>query len=313
MLKKLLTFSMLILIIIGLGIGIYFSVFSKDETQEEKARNDAIFGSVQTKSIEVTEFFTFGKCFNFSGKLSSIAKDNFESAKLYLTDGNGFEKNYSLDGKIEEGNLHLTTTNQINTGLILDELSSGNYVILVRLKMNNSIEPKYYSLSNHSEYGPIEYYTITNQGTNRKIKIDFKEKSYQGKEYAYLNLDIQNIEKKPEEVYDFVIDAGHGGKDVGEKSGTDTEENITLLYAKQLKEKLENQGLKVKLTRDDLNTNSYTATNMYDDNGRISIACQSKAKYMISFHINNGNKRFERIRNLFTLQIQFRLCTKYGK
>ena len=120
-------------------------------------------------------------------------------------------------------------------------------------------------------------------------------------------------EKKPEEVYDFVIDAGHGGKDVGEKSGTDTEENITLLYAKQLKEKLENQGLKVKLTRDDLNTNSYTATNMYDDNGRISIACQSKAKYMISFHINNGNKRFERIRNLFTLQIQFRLCTKYGK
>ena len=28
-------------------------------------------------------------------------------------------------------------------------------------------------------------------------------------------------------------------------------------------------------------------TNMYDSNGRISIACKSKAKLMISFHVNN--------------------------
>lgn len=63
MLKRLLTFIMLIFIIIGLGIGIYFSVFSNGETQEEKSKNDAIFGLIQTKQMEVTEFFTYRKVF----------------------------------------------------------------------------------------------------------------------------------------------------------------------------------------------------------------------------------------------------------
>lgn len=279
---------MLILIIIGLGIGIYFSIFFKKQTQEDKSENDAIFAMLQTKQIEVNEFFTFGKCFNFSGKLSGISKDNFESAKLYLTDGNGFEKSYQLEGKIEEENLILSTTNQINTGLILDDLAPGEYIVLVRIKMNNSVNPKYYSLANHSEYSDIEYFTITKENTNHKVKVSFKNKTYHEHEYAYLKLDVTPAEK-PEDVYDIVLDAGHGGKDSGEKRGSDTEADITLSYAKRLKEKLETQGLKVKLTRDDTNTDTYTSTNMYDENGRISTACRSKAKYMLSFHMNNGN------------------------
>ena len=31
-------------------------------------------------------------------------------------------------------------------------------------------------------------------------------------------------------------------------------------------------------------------TNMYDANGRITIACESKAKLMISLHVNNGKE-----------------------
>lgn len=57
-----------------------------------------------------------------------------------------------------------------------------------------------------------------------------------------------------------------------------------------MQERLEANGLKVKLTRDDSNSPQYTATNMYDANGRITTACATKAKQMISFHINNGNK-----------------------
>lgn len=288
MLKKLLTFIMLIFILMGLGIGIYYAAFSKDETQEEKAKNEAIFGLIQTKQVQVTEFFTFGKCLNFSGSLHGIAKDNFESVKLYITNGNDFEKTYKLDGKIEDGKLILTTTDEINTGLNLDELGEGEYVVLVRLKLNNSVTPKYYSLSNVSDYGDIEYYTMTKGETNHKIEIDFKQKTYKEQNYDYLSVNVANAEK-PENVYDIVIDAGHGGKDTGEKSGGDTEANIALSYAKLLKERLEAQGLKVKLTRDDSNTGSYTSTNMYDENGRITVACQSKAKYMLSLHINNGN------------------------
>ncbi len=288
MFKKFVTFIMLILVLCGLGMGIYFATFSNKKTQTQLEINETIFEMIQTKEVEVNEFFTFGKCLNFSGKLASISKDNFESAKLYVTDGSGFEKTYSIDGKFEEGNLILSTTDEINNGLLLDDLPEGKYVVLIRLKLNNSVNPKYYSLRNISPYQDIEYYTITKENMNHKIDINFKSESYNNEDYSYLQLAISNAEK-PTDVYDIVIDSGHGGKDVGEKSGADTEANITLEYAKLLKQKLENQGFKVKLTRDDLNSATYTATNMYDENGRISIACKSQAKIMISFHINNGN------------------------
>lgn len=287
MFKKILTFIMLIFIISGLGIGLYFA--TKSDSNEEQKLQEAIFEKLQTKEVEATEIFTYGKCFHFSGKLEGAVKDNFESAKLYLTDGNEFEKTYPLDASFEEGNFQISTTAQLNSGLILDDLPEGEYVILVRLKLNNSVNPKYYSLSNASNLENIEYFTVTKENQNRKINLEFKSQKYDNRDCAYLSLTVANAEK-PAEVYDIVIDAGHGGKDVGEKSGTDTEADIALAYAKLLKERLETQGLKVKLTRDDANTNHYTATNMYDENGRISIACQSKAKYMLSLHINNGNK-----------------------
>lgn len=76
--------------------------------------------------------------------------------------------------------------------------------------------------------------------------------------------------------------------DLGENLGSIYESDITLDYAKVLKQSLEEKGYKVKLTRDDDNTDDYTYTNMYDEDGRISIACSSKAKLMISLHVNNG-------------------------
>ena len=49
-----------------------------------------IFDNVQLKQFEVSEFFTYGNSFNLSGVLPGIEKDNFESAKLYLTNENGY-------------------------------------------------------------------------------------------------------------------------------------------------------------------------------------------------------------------------------
>ena len=255
----------------------------------ENSINSEVFANVQTKQFEVSEFFTYGKCFNFSGILPGISKDNFESAKLYLTDGNGYEKTYKLYNELIEENLVISTTEVINNGMILDELDNGEYVGLIRLKLNNNVNAKFYSLANKSSYPNIEYYSVTKDGVNKKIDIQFKNMKIKDKEYEYLNIKVEECEL-PENIYDIVIDAGHGGVDKGEKSGSDTEANIAFIYSKVLKEKLESQGLKVKLTRDDTNSDTFTTTNMYDDNGRISIACSSKAKYMFSFHINNGNK-----------------------
>ena len=288
MFKKLLTFIMLIFIILGLGIGIYFSFHSNEKNSVKMSKIDAVLEEAQTKQVEVKEFFTYGKAFNFSGVLSGISKDNFESVKLYVTNGDGFEKTYPLLGTFEEGNLVVTTTEQINRGCILDDLEKGEYAVLVRLKLNNSVNPKYYLLGNHSSFGKIEYYTITKENQNKKVEIDFQNKIIKEQNFSYLSVNVTEAQI-PENVYDIVLDSGHGGKDVGEKSGSDTEADIALAISKLLKERLEANGLKVKLTRDDANSADYTSTNMYDVNGRITTACASKAKLMLSFHLNNGN------------------------
>ena len=89
-----------------------------------------------------------------------------------------------------------------------------------------------------------------------------------------------------------VIDAGHGGDDTGVKDSGITEADIALDYANLLKSKLEENGLKVKLTRTNENSANYKEKATYDPDGRITVACESKAKYMFSIHVNNGNTKF---------------------
>ena len=159
---------------------------------------------------------------------------------------------------------------------------------MLRLKLNNSIEPRYYSFSNNSKLDNINYYTVTKDGKNRKAEIGFVVKQNGEEKHNLLKIALKDA-VLPENVYDIVIDAGHGGSDIGENSGKITEADVTLEYAKLLQTSLEEKGYKVFLTRNDDNTNYYNYTNMYDQDGRITTACRSKAKLMISFHINQGN------------------------
>lgn len=194
-----------------------------------------------------------------------------------------------LDYDFNENTL-IFSTKEINSEIVIDKLANKEYYILLRLKLNNSIDPRYYSLVNISEYQNIEYYTVSKDGKNRKASISFNKKNYKNKEYNFLTIALEDS-VLPEDVYDIVIDAGHGGSDLGENLGSIYESDITLDYAKELKKSLEEKGYKVKLTRDDENTEDFTATNMYDENGRIDIACKSEAKLMISLHINDGSSK----------------------
>lgn len=284
--KKLVKLIFLILVFVGVGSGIFITIKRANGKREAQKKVDSIFASVQTKTAIVTNFYTYGDTLNIEGKLSNIAKDNFEGAKIVLTDGIQ-EKSISLETSIKEKNL-IFFTSQINEAIELDKLALGNYYILLRLKLNNSSVPKMYFLVPEENLSEIEYYTVTKNQENRKINIGMLQRDIKDKIYKYLSVKVLESEL-PEDVYDFVIDSGHGGKDVGERSGVYTEADIALNYAKDLKEKLEELGLKVKLTRDDENSSSFNYINMYDENGRITIACKSKAKYMISFHVNNGN------------------------
>ncbi len=284
-----------ILIILGIIVGIFYGV----SISSKKSRNistayieNSLYEKMQTKPAELTSFYTYGRAFGLTGKISNVSEDNFENAKLYITNGNEFEENTNLDVEFQENDL-IVSVKEINNTIILDNLDNSNYYFLVRLKVNNSVEPRFYSFINKTKDADIDYYTVRNinedegaQTIGKKGGVHFKEGKYQGKQYNLMYLRMEDAEI-PNDVYDIVIDAGHGGKDRGEVRGKYVESDIALRYAKTLKEKLDAMGYHVAMTRDDSNTDTYTSNNMYDANGRISLACKSKAKLMISFHVNN--------------------------
>lgn len=285
--KKIWKIFLVIPIFIGIIVGVAISISNQIKNTEEMQKLENIFGLLQTKTANVTKFYTYGTSLNIEGYVSGIKKDNYEGAKLLITDGKNTTE-YKVDIIFDDIGLKFSTGSEINNAINLEELSQGNYYINLRLKLNNSRNYKIYSLSNESTYPNIEYYTLTKNDTNNKININFTTQKYNEKTYKCLNLKVQE-EKLPEDVFDIVIDAACGGTDKGEKYGEYTEESLMLDYAISLKEKLDARGYKVKLTRDESNTASYTDTNMYDDDGRITIACETKAKYMISLHLNSKN------------------------
>lgn len=287
--KKFITTFLAIPLIIGILIGLYYSIFVFDDSSQVRIINKSVFSDLQSKHVKVTEFFVYGTNLNITGTLENINKDNIESARLIITDGLYENFNYKLDYTVKDNIFQFTTANIVNKGIDLESLKNGEYFVLLRFKFNNNNSHKFYTLENASEYDPIDYYTITKDSTNQRIDIGFDKRNYKKE-----SIDYMYISKKectlPETIYDFVIDPGHGGKDSGEKKGEYTEKGIALDVAKKLYNKLTEKGYKVFITRDGTNEENMSSTSMYDENDRINNSCRTKAKYMISLHINDGNK-----------------------
>ena len=277
--------KLIVTIPIIVGIIIAFSITFKNQANKmnEGKKLDTIYGNLSNKPAEIIKFYTYGTNLNIEGKVGGISKDNFEGIKLLLIDGENLEKIYKLSYYFEDNNIYFSTGEIMNDAINLEELPVGKYFMKLRVKLNNNKDYKYYTFSDSSDCKDIEYYTLTKDKENNKVDIKFEKENYNEKIYTYLGLNVVNS-KLPDNVYDIVIDSGHGGTDRGEVSGNDKESDLMLEYGKLLKEKLEAKGYKVKLTRDDANTDSFTDKNMYDEDGRITIACKSKAKYMISLH-----------------------------
>lgn len=267
------TFIFILIILISSGGFFYYNMYEKN-----KRIND-FFNSLEKENVDINKYVLYGTHLNIEGTLNKNFK-NVSSVYLVLKNINGVEKEYKVSYSINK-NLSFNTSKLINSGINLEEISSNNYYMLLKV---NYIDNKneYYSLQNKTKYKDITYYTITKNKTNNKIIIDFKQKNIKNKTINYLSL-ISSKVKLPDDVYDIVIDAGHGGDDSGAVYGTYTEAKLNLKIALALKKELIAEGYKVKLTRD-----IDTTIKSYGKNGRAGIAQTVKAKYLFSIHLNSN-------------------------
>ena len=260
----------------------------------------SVLENVADDSVEVSKYYVYGTHFNLEGHIG-ITKE-IQTLELVMvddqkgissgteTDENSvgeMEKIYQLIKTIgEDGSYYFKTAENINEGINLENIDDGNYCLLLKLIYTDGTR-EYKSLKDTVGEQAITYYTLTEDGKNQKIDIAFAQDD-KGTNLNYLGMQVKKS-KLPDDVYDIVIDAGHGGKDPGADKNGYTEAELTLPYAKAIKESLESKGYKVQLTRDGSESSGEDmAYTMYDEDGRVSIACRSGAKYGVSIHLNSN-------------------------
>ena len=258
--KKIL--SLLLILMIGFGgYLLYDKYFSnripKLNTEEEK--------------VNINSLYIYGTHLNLGGTL--VNDDNLDLV-LY----NGEFMNYDIKTK-DNG---FVLSDYINSGLYLEDIPEGKYYAFLRstnTNENNRVENKYYVLNNVTDYPETIYYTFSNN--NRKIVINTDD---------YYNTLMFSVTKNDDpEIYDIVIDPGHGGMDSGARSNGRREDEYTMKIAENLKTKLEKYGIKVKLTRTKNQLGTNDLLNDYGEHGRAVVGHEVGAKYVFSIHLNSSS------------------------
>jgi len=127
------------------------------------------------------------------------------------------------------------------------------------------------------------WYTVTRKGHAHKVSV--KEA------HGLVALEVKRVRKLPKNIYDILIDPGHGGMDTGTSGNGLLESEEVLKLSLYMAKRFEDHGLKVKLTRDgDYEMagegNYHAIESPYYANGRVEQAYRHQAKYLISNHLN---------------------------
>lgn len=251
----------------------------------EKNKEKIIPLSTEQEKVAVTEYYIYGTTLNMKGTLT-IENLDFDKIELVLyNDKNFLEYEIEYD---EDGNkVNFYLSDLINEGLYLDNIEIDKRYMFIRTTKeleekdkegNPQYEYKYYGLENKTEYPKTTYYTMSKY--NRKIEIN--------SDNTYQTMMLNIKENKDKEIYDIVIDAGHGGIDPGTTVNEQKETDFTLDIAKLLKEDLTKKGFTVKLTRDEDTLKEDEWFEEYGKNGRAQISHEVYAKYLFSVHINSS-------------------------
>lgn len=250
-----------------------------------KASMEKIFGKIENINAYLTEYIVYGPHLNIKGEIRENIY-NVKEVNLIFVDFEGKEEKLALNYQETEKGVEFYTSDLINEGIDLEGLGIGNNYCLIEVKYGKR-DTKLYSIENKTEYDDIMYYTITKNNSNRKVEIKFETYKTEVNNIKYMLIEVKSA-KLPKEVYDIVIDPGHGGSDNGAEYGGYSEADLTLDFAKEVKTELEKLGLKVKITRNGTEDKEKFGTQtVYDKNGRVNIVGESKAKYVFSIHLNS--------------------------
>ena len=230
-----------------------------------------LLNEIESDYATISNYYIYGNHLNIYGCVNNV--DNVDDANLVLKSLDN-EISYDINYSVDDSVLNFHVSNFINDGIYLDNIPVEDYFMFLKISDGDSY--KYYSLKNDTNYNDINYYTITRNGSNNLININFSKNN----NTDYMLFSVNNYNDN--NYYDVVIDAGHGGVDPGASYSSYNEADITLDYAISLKKSLEELGLKVKLTRtDDVYIDSYGY------GSRTSIPYEVKAKYVFSIHLNS--------------------------
>lgn len=285
-LKKILIMIIFIVMILCIYKAIDFFIKQTGIIEASSQVEEILRVVEKNNHASISRYIVYGTHLNLEGNIQFTGDNQIKKAEVIAKDLSGKEIVIDSEYTYEDNLLSFSTLKEINIGLNLEKLDVIDHYILLKIEFAND-ETKYYSMSNDTEYGNIDYYTLTRKHTNNKISINFGTLE----NIPVFRLNITTVKELPEDVYDVVVDPGHGGSDCGAISGKYMESDIVLDCAKELKKQLEEIGLKVLLTRDGTESSEdYTVYNIYDEDGRVTMANESHAKILISLHMNSNEE-----------------------
>ena len=226
--------------------------------------------TVEEEMVNIDELFIYGTHLSLHG--SNVNDENLDLV-LYNGEFISYVINSDDDG--------FRVSNKINEGIDLEEIPVGTYYAFLRSSTKDEKDEnvfRYYVIKNNTEYQETTYYMFSNVGN--KIIIDTDN------DYETLTFNVS--ENKDTDIYDVVIDPGHGGMDSGANKNGKREADYTMKLANDLKSKMEAMGIKVKLTREEGQLTNNEVLPDYGTNGRAVIGHEVYAKYLFSIHLNSN-------------------------
>jgi hypothetical protein len=198
------------------------------------------------------------------GEFLHIDLDAIEADSLFLVIG-------ETELPFVEGVNGLTLSDSLNQGFFLPNLEVGEYDFYI--KVVNGVETLNYEFAD--DYNFV-FYPIKREGYKKIELIDDQ-------------FIVSAIDELPADVYDIVIDPGHGGVDsgtVGKFDGvTYLEEDEVLEFSIALEKELTAAGFKVKMTRE-VDEYPGNSRDMFGENGRIQMIFEAQPKIVYSIHLN---------------------------